>query len=144
MDYSETKLLIAAHEGAINALRQLTEAVGIPQPGTIRGGNAQAGQRRLRNGSTSSISRSSSTVARKITATGPLPQGHMVINAIMNLSDMPCETNAWPPGITLIPPPRPPGFIGLIEATSNVSLLSCPDNKAVNKRTTVSIIRIET
>ena len=34
MDYSETKLLIAAHESAVNALRHLTEAVGIPQPGT--------------------------------------------------------------------------------------------------------------
>jgi hypothetical protein len=34
VDYSETKLLIAAHESAVNALRQLTEALGIPQPGT--------------------------------------------------------------------------------------------------------------
>ena len=34
MDYSETKLLIAAHESAVNALRQVTEAVRIPQPGT--------------------------------------------------------------------------------------------------------------
>jgi hypothetical protein len=34
MDYSETGLLIAAHERAINALRQITEAVGTPQPGT--------------------------------------------------------------------------------------------------------------
>jgi hypothetical protein len=34
MDYSETGFLIAAHERAVNALRQLTDAVGIPEPGT--------------------------------------------------------------------------------------------------------------
>jgi hypothetical protein len=34
MDYSETGLLIAAHERAVDALRQLTEAIGMPQPGT--------------------------------------------------------------------------------------------------------------
>ncbi len=34
MDHSETALLIAANERSVYALRRLSEAVGVPRPGT--------------------------------------------------------------------------------------------------------------